>query len=82
MRPPELRAVLNEINLCARQPGLRQHKGKIATRSNITTIDARARPYCLAKSLDSKVYGLASRLTASWMQASVMKAARVSARLS
>ena len=30
----------------------------------------------------SKVYGLASRLTASWMQASVMKAARVSARLS
>ena len=31
---------------------------------------------------DSKVYGLASRLTASWMQASVMKAARVSARFS
>ena len=31
---------------------------------------------------DSKVYGLASRLTASWMQARVMKAARVSARFS
>ena len=31
---------------------------------------------------DSKVYGLASRLRASWMQASVMKAARVSARFS
>ena len=35
-----------------------------------------------SESLNSKVYGLASRLRASWMQASVMKAARVSARVS
>ena len=35
-----------------------------------------------AQKPDSKVYGLASRLTASWMQARVMKAARASARFS
>ena len=31
---------------------------------------------------DLKVHGLASRLTASWMQARVMEAARASARFS
>jgi hypothetical protein len=39
-------------------------------------------PYAEDSEPDSKAYALANRLTASWMQARVMKAARVSARFS